>query len=217
MAARIAGIVIVLALLASSLTATLSGRSLFASAEGIRFLLARDWAIAAVLLAIGLLWERQRLSSFGVYRPTWRDLALGVAGFVVGVLAFGLSGLLVHALHLNDTSAGIAELLRMPIALRGAIVLTTGITEEIIFRGYLFERVAALTRNVAAGAIASLVIFGAAHIGGWGLGGAIQITLWTIVITALYAYSRRLLPCVIMHMLNDAFAFMVIPLLMLRR
>jgi membrane protease YdiL (CAAX protease family) len=56
--------------------------------------------------------------------------------------------------------------------------------EEIIFRGFLLERVAALTRSLAAGAVVSLVIFGLRPLGSWGLGGAIQITLWTIVITA---------------------------------
>jgi hypothetical protein len=95
--ARIVGIAIVLALLASSLASILSGKSLVRSPEGIRLLLVRDWAIAAVLIAIGLLWERQQLSSLGIYPPAWRDLRFGVAGFVIGLLAFAVSGKLVQA------------------------------------------------------------------------------------------------------------------------
>jgi hypothetical protein len=78
--ARIVGIAFVLALFASSLASILSGKSLIASPKGIRLLLVRDRAIAAVLIAIGLLWERQRLASFGIYPPACRDLGFSVAG-----------------------------------------------------------------------------------------------------------------------------------------
>ncbi len=100
------------------------------------------------------------MSSFGLYRPAWRDVVLGVAGFLVGLLAFGASGVLVHALHWGNTGDTIALLARIPLPYRIAIVLTTGVTEEIIFRGYLLERVGALLHSLGLGALVSLVVFG---------------------------------------------------------
>ncbi len=214
--AKVFGIAIVLAVLASSLALVHSNSTSIGSTAVLRFAIVRDWVVAIVLIATVFYWERLPWSSLGVYSLTWRDVLLGVGGFVVGIVAFGAGGFLVHALDLGNTSTGIRALAQIPMPARIALILTTGITEEIIFRGYLLERVAALARSIPVGALVSLVVFGLGHIGGWGIGGAVQITLWTIVITWLYASTRRVLPCVIMHMLNDAFAFIIIPALMYR-
>ena len=46
-----------------------------------------------------------------------------------------------------------------PVMMRIAIVLTAGIAEEFIFRGYLFERVATLTGSRTFAALASWTAF----------------------------------------------------------
>lgn len=97
---------------------------------------AEEWVLALVLLGVVLFWEKQPLASIGIKKVTWRDVLWGLVGFIIGALTFVLTAPLVNALGLGTTSAGILELAQMSIALRIGIVLTAGITEEIMFRGY---------------------------------------------------------------------------------
>jgi len=172
-----------------------------------------EWAITLILLGIVFLWERESLASLGIKVVTWRGLLWGLAGFVVGALSFIATTPLVTALGLSTTSPGIEQLAQTPIALRIAIVITAGITEEILFRGYPIERLTSmLGRGVLAAGIAYLV-FVLLHIPFWGWGGTIQIGIWSLIITALYVWRRDLLACMFMHILNDAYAFILLPTL----
>ena len=215
--AKVLGVALVVAVVASSFFALHSGPVALNSSATLHFAIARDWSAAAILMLIVRYWERLPYSSLGFYRLIWRDLPFGVGGFIVGIFAFGIGGLAANALHLGTTQAGIEAIARIPFPTRFALLLTTGITEEVMFRGFLFERVAALARSVPAGALVSLTVFSLGHLSGWGLGGALQITLWTAIVTLIYARTRRLLPCIIMHVLNDGFAFFLAPVLFLHR
>ena len=83
------------------------------------------------------------------------------------------------------------------------MVLTAGITEEIIFRGYLIEKVNILTNHLIFSAILSYIFFIIFHIPFWGVGGAIQISFWAIPITILYAKRRNLTTCIVVHLVYD--------------
>jgi membrane protease YdiL (CAAX protease family) len=174
---------------------------------------AQEWVLALVLLGIVLLWEKQPLTSIGINAMSWRDVLWGVTGFVVGVFSFVLTIPLVNALGLDATSGGIAELAQIPIALRIVIVVTAGITEEILFRGYPIERLNNLTGRLGLSALIAYVVFVLLHIPFWGLGGTIQIGVWSVIVTVLYVKRRNLLACMLMHILNDAYAFILMPML----
>lgn len=134
-------------------------------------------------------------------------------GFIIGAPTFILTAPLVSALGLGTTSAGILELAQMSIALRIGIVLTAGITEEIMFRGYPIERINSLTEGrLGISALIAYVVFVLLHIPFWGLGGTLQIGVWNLVITILYVKRRNLPACMLMHILNDAYAFILLPL-----
>ena len=175
-------------------------------------LIVEEWAVALILLAIVFLWEKQSLASIGIKKMSWRDVAWGVIGFVIGAFSFILTSPLVNALGLGTTSGNILELAQLPIALRVAIVLTAGITEEILSRGYPIERLYSLTNRLGLSALIAYAAFLLLHIPFWGLGGSIQIGIWSVVITILYIKRRNLLACMLMHTLNDAYAFLLLPL-----
>ncbi len=175
--------------------------------------LTEDWVVVFLLLGIVFFWERQSLASIGIKRMTRRDLLAGLVGFVVGALSFILTAPLVRALGLSTTSAGIEQLAQIPIFVRIAIVLTAGITEEILFRGYPIERLISITGRTTWGAGIAYLAFVLLHIPFWGLGGTIQIGVWSLVITGLYVRRRNLPACMLMHILNDAYAFIFLPLL----
>lgn len=171
----------------------------------------REWGIALLLLAVILFWERRPLSSIGLRKMSWRDALWGVAGFVLGGFTFIITTPVVQAFNLGTTGGGIAQLATIPIGLRVAIVLTAAITEEILFRGYPIERLTELTGHIGLGAGIAYFAFVALHIPFWGLGGAVQIGVWTLVVTGLYLWRRNLPTCMLMHALNDAYAFILLP------
>jgi membrane protease YdiL (CAAX protease family) len=176
--------------------------------------IAEEWGLVALLLGVILLWERQALATIGIKRMSGRDVAAGILGFLLGALSFVLTTPLIGFLGLETTSTGISKLAQVPVALRVAVVLTAGITEEILFRGYPIERITALTGKLSWGATIAYVVFVLLHIPFWGLGGTIQIGVWTLIVTVLYARRRNLLACMLMHILNDAYAFVLLPLLL---
>lgn len=196
------------------LTRLLSGRSegLWSSSRAI-VTIVQEWAVALILLGIVFFWERRTLASIGITRMRWRDVLWGLAGFVVGALSFVLTLPVVNALGVGTTSAGIGQLAQTPIALRIAVVITAGITEEIISRGYPIERITEMTGRIAWGVVIAYIAFVLLHIPFWGLGGTIQIGVWSLIVTLLYVWRRNLPACMLMHILNDAYAFILLPTL----
>ncbi len=175
-------------------------------------LMVEEWAVTLILLAIVFLWEKKSLASIGIKKMSWQDVLWGIIGFVIGALSFLLTSPVVNALGLGTTSSGILQLAQTPLALRVGIVLTAGVTEEILARGYPIERLYSLTNRLGLSALIAYVAFLLLHIPFWGLGGSIQIGIWSIVITILYIKRRNLLACMLMHILNDAYAFILLPL-----
>ena len=171
----------------------------------------REVGITILLLLIILLWERQSLSSIGIRKMEWQDVLWAIGGFLLGAVSFIITTPLVSLLGLGTTGSGIAQLAQVPVALRVAIVFTAGITEEILFRGYPIERFHSMSGRIFLGAGIAYLAFVLLHIPFWGLGGTIQIGVWSLIVTALYVWRRNLLACMLMHILNDAYAFILLP------
>lgn len=179
--------------------------------------LARAWGSTIALLILVLFWERQSLSSIGTRKMSGKDALWGLAGFLLGVLTFMITTPLIKAINLSAVESGISRLAEIPLSLRLSMVLTAGITEEILFRGYPIERLNALTGHIGLSATVTYVVFVILHIPFWGPGAAIQIGVWSLVVTALYVWRRNLIACMLMHVLNDAFAFILLPMFLSQR
>ena len=146
------------------------------------------WLAALLVLLIVRMWERQPLSSIGLRRLTWRDGAWGLAGFVIGVLTFIITSPLIRALHLTSTGSTVAQQLSRTPVLGGLFVaLTAGVTEEIVYRGFLVERLTALSGRLSWGVAIAYAVFVLGHLRFWGLGGTIQIGVWALVVLPLLA------------------------------
>jgi uncharacterized protein len=171
------------------------------------------WLIVVALCMLVLYWERLPLRSIGLKPAHAKDFAWGLCGFLLGILAFAAVTPLVSALGLGSAEAGVGEIAKLPVYVAVFMAITAGITEEIVFRGYAIERLAVLTGNAKIGAALAYIIFVALHAPGWGAGGTLQIGAWSLVVTGLYLWKRSLMPCIVMHVLNDLFAFVLIPAL----
>ena len=172
------------------------------------------WAGAAICLAS---WSAsgQELGMMGLGSGSgWR----AVAGWV---LAAGIVGYLVYSLVRAATSphtradlrrqfanAEGMDLLR-PVSAREhrdfqLLSLTAGITEEIIFRGFLIG-VLALLWPLWLAVLVSVTVFLLAHIY-QGPAGMLRILPITLAMTGLYLLAGSLWPAIIVHVLVDATA-----------
>ncbi len=151
------------------------------SSVDVQFNILISWAIVAALLALVHFWEREPFSSIGFHNPTWKDVGWGFGGFVLGILAFAAITPLVYNLDVGTTEGGIRKLAELPLHTRIMIVITAGVTEEVLFRGYPIERLIQWTGKPFLSAAIAYAFFVGLHAPFWGLGGALQIGfgLWS--------------------------------------
>jgi membrane protease YdiL (CAAX protease family) len=168
--------------------------------------LAIQWGIVVFVVGIAVGIEQQSFDKIGFKRPAWIDLGYTVVTAIAALLIFAGTDPVVTALGLpvaEDTatmSAGVG----LGVALAGAV--TTGIVEEILFRGYPIERLLGYTDShlVAGGLTWSVFTLGHAAI--WPVGNLLQIAAVAAVLTAVYLRRRTLVPVISAHVLVWVFA-----------
>lgn len=153
----------------------------------------------------------------GFARP--RSWLLAVAGgMALGVaLKLLLKALLLPALGAPPVNAAYHYLVGNDAALPGAIFLmavSAGFGEEVLFRGFAFERLGKLLGE-SASAKAAIVLgtalwFGLEHIANQGYWGFLQGTIIGLVFGALYARWRNLWPLIAAHAAFDLAALAII-------
>ena len=163
-----------------------------------------NWIIVVILLSIIFFWEKNSLESAGIKKFYVKDLIWGFIALIVGFIIFFISDVLINSLNFVSQSSERVHFLLIPFIIRIFMVFTTGITEEIIFRGYLIERTNMITNSLIFSSIISLIVFTIFHIPFWGIIGALQVGFWAIPITILYVRLRNLPICIIIHIIYDA-------------
>ncbi|HKL29209.1 MAG TPA: CPBP family intramembrane glutamic endopeptidase [Natrialbaceae archaeon] len=165
------------------------------------------WLVPAAVVGYVLLVEGQGLASIG-----WRvGGPVPFVGWVIGGLVVMLgANVVLQPLWARlgtgeDLAAGVAEFADFSISERLFVAGTAGVTEEIPYRGYTIERVATLTGSPLLGAAISLVAFLAAHVGDtWSREAALQMAQPTVILLALYLWTRSLPVVILVHAANDA-------------
>ncbi|MET0321695.1 MAG: CPBP family intramembrane glutamic endopeptidase [Duganella sp.] len=165
------------------------------------------WGLCAALLAIVLFWEHRPLASLGI---AWGHYGAWAAGAMIGMTMIIVTILSIHlslqrgqAAIPERSAAGVRRLTDLPLWARYAIVVTAGITEEILLRGYPVERLQQMTGSVWLAALIPLVVFVLAHLGGWTLGHLAGVLFGGVLLTGLYLVTRDLVACMITHVLID--------------
>ncbi|MBV9233563.1 MAG: CPBP family intramembrane metalloprotease [Candidatus Eremiobacteraeota bacterium] len=173
--------------------------------------LVAEWLSLLVLYAIVVRWEgRAFFSTVGWLRPRRRDWIL------IGFFALiGVSTCLVLWRHhpaapMRGTVFG--QVYGTPFALRLALVLTAGICEETLFRGYAIERLKLLTGNIWIGAVIAAVLFTLGHIPRYGFNsGLIGVGVIAALLSGIYLWRRNIAACVVLHWLIDAIPLLIVP------
>jgi len=91
------------------------------------------------------------------------------------------------------------------------VALTAGVTEELLFRGYAFERIEEWSDSDGVAAGVTTLVFVLLHRGEtWSWQSVLRITQPAAITTALYVRWRDLLALMTVHALNDAIGLLLV-------
>jgi uncharacterized protein len=181
--------------------------------------------LGAVLVLQGLLAAAMIFVPFQVANPEgWaRPAALGlgpslrapVSTAVLGYVAYLGCALVISALFSPEQEditreLGVDEGVLGAIAAFFLIVIAAPVAEEIFFRGFMFAGI----RSHGSFAVAALVssgIWGLFHYtgeGSWPV--VLQLSLFGVILCAVYERTGSIRPTIVLHTLNNAIAFAVL-------
>ena len=206
------------ALLASPLLLALFKRlhlKQFSPAPRIALLVAAAVVVGIAATNIGI-WR----TALGLAWPTWQIVGLAVVAAVVLLLAIVASQYLLAKYRLLTPSPKQVELqeqlVHSPFSHRFFVVVTAAVTEEVLYRGYAIGVGQHLFGSLWLACILSVAVFTLAHIR-WGFANLIPVFLATLVITLLFAFTKNLLACIIVHAILDGLGQLVVPAIMARK
>jgi membrane protease YdiL (CAAX protease family) len=170
------------------------------------------WMFAAAVLLWLTFVERLPLRSIGFRWPTWKTFlfALVSAAAVLFVMVVHM-GVIVRVFHL-DTATVLAQqrmILSQPYWFRVLLVLRAAVVEEILFRGYMIEKVRQLTGSAVLAVAVSVLTFTFAHYAGWGAVQLLPVFGAGTVLALLYVWRRDLPSNMLAHFLTDGAGFLL--------
>ena len=186
-----------------------------APGDSIQALLCREafwWIFAAAVLVWLTFVERLPLSSIGFRWPTWKTFLFALAGAAAVLFVMILHmGVIVRVFHLDTTT--VLEQQRMilskPYWFRVVLVLRAAVVEEIVFRGYMIEKVRQLTGSGLLAVAVSVLTFTWAHYAGWGAVQLIPVFGAGTALALLYVWRRDLPSNMLAHFLTDGAGFLL--------
>ena len=171
--------------------------------------------LVSLLIVIGVPWwlknYRTSKQDLGLTRlPSWMDITLAPAGFIVYFLCSALLvyivGLLVPGFNINqvqdtgftDIAPGFEHILAFL-----TLVVIAPVAEEILFRGYLYGKLRKGLSMWVAIPIVS-VLFGLVH-GQWNVG--IDVFALSVILCSLREVTGSIWAGILLHMLKNSLAF----------
>jgi membrane protease YdiL (CAAX protease family) len=117
---------------------------------------------------------------------------------------------IVPMFHLNAAPALAAQkiILSTPYWFRVLLVLRAAVVEEILFRGYLIEKLRQVTGSTWIAVSGSTAAFTYAHLAGWGAVQLIPVAAAGLIFALLYAWRRDLGSNMIGHFIADGLGFL---------
>lgn len=160
------------------------------------------WNVLAVvpLLAYVLIVERRSLASLGLRRPRGKDLEWALILFGI-VMAWQW---VVRTFFPPADDPGTATISALPIVAVIGMIFSSAIFEEILYRGYPIERLAELTGRRWLAFALTIPLFVAPHLVFFGVQWLWTAGVGTIALYVLYARTRNLPACMLLHFCLNA-------------
>jgi membrane protease YdiL (CAAX protease family) len=173
-----------------------------------------EWLALLLLLAVWLpRIERLGPASIGVTRFRWSYVWMAAGAYVATFVALAGVELLQQAFGQETIRALQPTLATYPWQLLIALFVTGTFLEEVVYRGYLIERLILLTGSRWLAGLVSWAAFTLVHLRFFGLGPTVDVAVLSAVLVLLYMRTRSLWPAIVFHGINDAFGFLLAPLL----
>lgn len=167
--------------------------------------------IATVGGLYALLSGDEREAVFRFARPSVTELSWAVAAFVVGLGVYQLTSRVSAGLgyELQGLSYSLTTPSTMAIIVIGAVVIAP-ITEEILYRGLILGVL--LSRGFGAVSAVAIMtgLFALIHLPTFGVAGTVFISVWGVLPALIRLRFNNLSGAVLMHMLNNVFAYLVV-------
>jgi len=163
-------------------------------------------SLGEILLVSFILWNSgDEFSTFGIKKPSLKDIAIGIAMLLALIACFDLPRLLAPhpGSRLGLSYFGIVGMIRMV-----AMFVAGSVGEELIFRGALIPRISELTQNEWAGVAVSAFLFSVVHSyqGFYGMWQALAVGL---LLGIGFKFTKSLTPGIVAHVLfNLALLFL---------
>jgi uncharacterized protein len=147
------------------------------------------WLICAAIIAIVVLWEKRPLNSLWLRPLQWQSFAWGggLALFSILILFPGTEWVRT-AVGLPGYARGMETALVYPVWLRVFAVITAGVVEETLFRGFAVTRLLQLSGSTLLTIGVSSAVFAALHLPVWGAGPSLAFLIGGLVTTAFFVW-----------------------------
>ena len=179
--------------------------------------------VIAILILVPKLinkkWKSTRESLGLLGLPTFADLGLAPAGFIVATVLAGIATMLLSNFSWFDATESQAMTYNLAYAPERLIALfslaiVAPIAEEIIFRGYLYGKLKKYSSAIVATILTSLA-FGAMHLiinstGIHQLNAAVNVFIMSLVLCVLREISDSIYAGILMHMIKNIIAFFIL-------
>lgn len=170
----------------------------------------------ALLLLLGL-WlphvEHQGPGSIGVTGFRWSYVWMGAGAYVVTFAVLAGVQYLQLAAGQETIRALQPTLATYPWPVLIALFITGTALEEVVYRGYLIERLIFLTGSRWLAGLVSWAAFTLVHLRFFGFGATVDVAVLSAALVILYMRTRSLWPAMVFHGINDAFGFLLAPVL----
>ena len=183
----------------------------------IESILLREVGMWLLLLISIILWiyfvEKRTLASIGWKKVTTKMIFGGIGIGLVAFILFGISNVIIQALGLELNQA-LGELFAsQPFFVLMLISLRAAVVEEVLYRGYAFERINELTNSKWIAALVPVIIFMLAHLS-WGVGHLVFVFFAGGLFMLIYVLKRNLGLVMIAHFVTDVIAMLVLPMML---
>ena len=166
--------------------------------------------LAVVGLLYTLLTPTGRSAVFRFRWPSVTEAAAAIVAFVLGLGVYQATAQLNALLgyELQGLSYSLRDPTAVAVVVVGAVVLAP-ITEEILYRGLVLEALTERGFGPVVATVLMTLLFAVIHLPNFGVAGTVFIAVWGFLPAILRLRYENLTGAVLMHMLNNCFAYVV--------
>jgi len=171
------------------------------------------WVLLLLIISWIYFVEKRTLASIGLKKVTIK-MIFGAVG--LGLVIFILFGALTTAiqafgLELNQEAAQLISGQPIPVLL--FIALRAAVVEEVLYRGFAFERIYDLTQSKWLAGLVPVILFTLVHLS-WGVGHLAFVFIVGGIFMLVYISKRNLPMIIIAHFTTDVITLLVLPMML---